>query len=89
MLSPEQKAEDIVGEIRMVLMNEDTECGNEILCTSIAKKIGLIMVKNIKESRKEDNRFDDSLVQSSSVYSNLHPMGLTYWNDVEKYIKKI
>lgn len=41
-MTPKEKAEDLVNQFRMVLMNEDTECGNEILCTSIAIKNTLI-----------------------------------------------
>jgi hypothetical protein len=38
------KAEELVNSYRIILMNEDTECGNEILCTSIAKQCALIAV---------------------------------------------
>ena len=41
MSNPKKKAEDLVNQFRMVLMNEDTECGKEILCTSIAIKNAL------------------------------------------------
>jgi hypothetical protein len=51
-MTPEKQAEDLVNEYRIILMNEDTECGNEILCTSIAKKFALILVdKMIEETR--------------------------------------
>ena len=42
-----EKAEDLINQYRMVLMDEDTECGNEILCTSIAIKNALILVDEI------------------------------------------
>ena len=32
-MTPKEKAESLVNQYRMVLMDEDTECGNEILCT--------------------------------------------------------
>ena len=44
-MTPKEKAEDLVNQFRMVLMNEDTECGNEILCTSIAIKNAVITVE--------------------------------------------
>lgn len=51
-MTPEKQAEDLVNEYRIILMNEDTECGNEILCTLIAKKFALILVnKMIEETR--------------------------------------
>lgn len=46
-MTPKEKAEDLVNSFRMILMNEDTDCGNEILCTSIAKKNALIAVDEI------------------------------------------
>ena len=41
------EAEQLVNEYRILLMNEDTECGNEILCTAIAKKCALITCNKI------------------------------------------
>ncbi len=46
-MTTKEKAEDLVNQFRMVLMDEDTECGNELLCTSIAIKNALITVDNI------------------------------------------
>ena len=43
-MTPREKAEALVNSYRIILMNEDTECGNEILCTSIAKQCALIAV---------------------------------------------
>ena len=48
-MTPKEKAEDLVNQFRMVLMNEDTECGNEILCTSIAIENALITVNEMIE----------------------------------------
>lgn len=46
-MTPKEKAEDLVNQFRMVLMNENTECGNEILCTSIAQENALITVNEM------------------------------------------
>lgn len=46
-MTPKEKAEDLINSYRMILMNEDTECGNEILCTSISKKNALILVNEM------------------------------------------
>jgi len=43
-MTPKEKAEDLVNQYRIVLMDEDTDCGNELLCTSIAIKNALILV---------------------------------------------
>ena len=41
-MNHKQQADQMVNEYRMILMNEDTECGNEILCTMIAVKCALV-----------------------------------------------
>lgn len=46
-MTPKEKANDLVNQYRMILMNEDTDCANEILCTSIAIKNALITVHQI------------------------------------------
>jgi len=74
-MTPKLKAEDLVNSFRMILMNEDTDCGNEILCTSIAKKSALIAVDEILNSRKEH------LVQSIKFYE--------YWTEVKQEIINI
>ena len=43
-MSPKEKAEELVDKFRIILMNEDTDCGNEILCTSIAIKHAKICI---------------------------------------------
>lgn len=46
-MTPKEKANDLVDTFRIILMAEDTDCGNEILCTSIAIKHALICVSEI------------------------------------------
>jgi hypothetical protein len=46
-MKPGDKAEELVNQFRIVLMNEDTDCGNEVLCTLIAQKQALITVDEI------------------------------------------
>jgi hypothetical protein len=46
-MKPKDKAISLVDSYRIVLMNEDTECGEEILCTVIAKQCALIAVDNV------------------------------------------
>jgi hypothetical protein len=48
-MNAKERAEDLVNQFRMVLMNEDTECGNEILCTSIAIENALITINEMIE----------------------------------------
>jgi hypothetical protein len=46
-MTPEQRAIDLVNQYRMILMNEDTDCGNEILCTSIAIKTAIVSINQM------------------------------------------
>ena len=46
-MTPEQRALSIVNTYRMILMDADTECGNEILCTSIAIKNALVAINQM------------------------------------------
>lgn len=77
-MTPKQKAEDLVNTYRIILMNEDTECGNEILCTLIAVKNSLVTVDEILSLLNEFNP-DDMKVKWQKLY----------YNDVKKEIKKL
>jgi hypothetical protein len=48
-MTPKEKADELVNQYRMILMDEDTDCGNEILCSLIAKQCALIAVDEIWE----------------------------------------
>ena len=74
-MTPKEKAEEMVNEYRMTLMNEDTECGNEILCTMIAVKCALVAVEEILNSRH-------IITDSQFEYNK-------YWNEVKTEIEKL
>ncbi len=46
-MKAKDKANELVDSYRIMLMNEDTDFGQEILCTIIAKKSALIAVDEI------------------------------------------
>jgi hypothetical protein len=46
-MSAKDKAKELVDSYRVILMNSDTECGEEILCTVIAKYSAMIAVDEI------------------------------------------
>jgi len=46
-MTPKEKAEELLYTYRILLMLEETDCGNEILCTVIAKKAALIAVDEL------------------------------------------
>ena len=76
-MNPKDKANDLVDAYRIILMNEDTDCGEEILCTVIAKQCALIAVEQIKF-------FHESLfyVNDGSLFDD-------YLNKVKHEIEKI
>ena len=76
-MNPKEKANDLVDAYRIILMNEDTDCGEEILCTVIAKQCALIAVEQIKF-------FHDSLfyVNEGSLFDD-------YLNKVKHELEKL
>jgi hypothetical protein len=75
-MTPEEKALSIVNTSRMILMDEDTDCGNEILCTSIAIKNALVAVNEI--------------IQAIDWHEYETPnKELNYWLEVRKEIKNL
>ena len=76
-MTPKEKAEDLVNQFRIVLMDEDTECGNELLCTSIAINNALITVD---ECVKLANLMDGGFSFDKEI---------EYWNEVKQEIEKL
>ena len=75
-MTPKEKALSIVNTYRMILMDEDTDCGNEILCTSIAIKNALVAVNEI--------------IQAIDWHEYEMPNNETnYWLEVRKEIKNL
>lgn len=78
-MTSKEKAEDLVNQFRMVLMNENTECGEEILCTSIAIKNALITVDEIIKELSTihccgENDIDDSIQWYNEVKQELEKL---------------
>ena len=73
-MKAKDKANELVDTYRMMLMNEDTECGEEILCTIIAKYSALIAVDEIMKA------MDDVMLPNPFKQ---------YWEQVKQEIEKI
>jgi hypothetical protein len=56
-MTPKEKAEELVDSYRIVLMNKDTQCGEEILCTEIAKQLSIIAVDEVLDKDGYNNYF--------------------------------
>lgn len=67
-MTPKEKAEDLVNQYRMILMDEDTDCGNEILCS-------LIAIKSAKITANE-------MIEHISKGADYGGYKVRYWKDV-------
>ena len=72
-MTPKEKSKNLVNSYRIILMNEDTECGNEILCTLIAKQCALIAV-------------DELIYETQFEVPNVRQK---YWLSVKQEIEKL
>jgi hypothetical protein len=50
-MTTKERANELVDKYRIILMNQDTQCGEEILCTIIAKQCALIAVDEMLDIR--------------------------------------
>jgi hypothetical protein len=84
-MKTKEKAEDLVNSYRIILMNEDTECGNEILCTSIAKQCALIAVDEILKIEHPQIIIYTEIIKNSirDYFQD------EYWDEVKKEIQKL
>ena len=64
-MEAKEKAENLVNNYRVMLMQTDTDAGQEILCTSIAKQCALIAVQEIINANPHSNPF------TTEVYSTM------------------
>ena len=78
-MKAKEKAENLVNNYRYILMAEDTDCGEEILCTTIAKRCALFTVDEILNSNPccEDSDRGGNFQWASNEY---------YWQEVKQEI---
>jgi len=80
-MTPKEKAEDLVNQFRMILMDEDTECGNEILCTSIAIKNALILTYEVGRRVPYQNKSNRNEIKDD--------LTVEYWAEVWEELRKM
>ena len=73
-MTPQKKAESLVHQYRMLLMNEGEDYGEEIIISILAQKCALIAVDEIMKSMN-DVMFPNPFNQ--------------YWNKVKQEIEKL
>ena len=57
-MTPREKSEQLIAEFKNILQNEDTDCGNEILCTLIAIRCAQLTVRHVLSSNPHSNPFN-------------------------------
>jgi hypothetical protein len=72
-MTPKEKAEELVDSYKFVLWSEDTQCGEEILCTGIAKRCALIAVDEIRRLMNRLQNYEQAV----------------YWKEVKHEIEKL
>ena len=79
-MTAKEKARLLVAQYKSILMNEDTDCGEEILCTTIAKKIALVTIDEVQDSIDwlGYNLLPDEIADEVS-----------YWNVVKQEIENL
>jgi len=77
-MKPKDKAKELVDTYRIMLMNSDTECGEEILCTVIAKYCALIAVDEILNLMINNFQWDIN-------YNG----NIEYWQEVKQEIQEL
>jgi hypothetical protein len=70
-MSAKDKAENLVNEYRVMLMQTDTDAGEEILCTSIAKECAMIAVDEILEALNSVRLFRTELSEVEFFYEDV------------------
>ncbi len=84
-MTPKEKAINLVDSYRIILINEDTECGNEILCSVIAKKCALIAVDEILNLNHPylivHKSFEDNVMEDMTQEY--------YWKQIKHELKKL
>ena len=84
-MSAKDKAIELVDTYKFVLWSEDTQCGDEILCTGIAKRCALIAVDEI--IKHEDYVVD--MLRYKLILGGIKSITMPsdYWKKVKKEIQ--
>jgi hypothetical protein len=80
-MTPKEKAEDLVNQFKNILMDEDTDCGNEILCTLIAIKNALILTYEVGRRVPYQKKSSSNLIKDD--------LTVEYWAEVMKKLREM
>jgi len=80
-MTPQKKAQDLVNQFKNILMDEDTDCGNEVLCTSIAIKNALILTYEVGRRVPYQKKSSSNLIKDD--------LKVEYWAEVMKKLREM
>jgi len=80
-MTPKEKAIELVTQFKLILMDEDTDCGNEILCTSIAIKNALILTYEVGRRVPYQNKSSRNEIKDD--------LTVEYWAEVWEELGKL
>jgi hypothetical protein len=78
-MKPQEKAISLVDSYRLILIKSDTDAGEEILCTLMAKECALVAVDEIIDFMEIKSE------QANYSYSTL----IYYWKNVRRELDKL
>ncbi len=80
-MTPKEKAIELVTKFKLILMDEDTDCGNEVLCTSIAIKNALILTYEVGRRVPYQNKSNRKEIKDD--------LTVEYWAEVWEELGKL
>lgn len=57
-MTPKEKAKELVDEYRLILIKSNTDAGEEILCTLLAKECALVAVEEVFSNNTDESKHD-------------------------------
>ena len=72
-MTPQKKAESLVHQYRILLMNEGEDYGEEIIVSRLSKQFALLAAENIRTEMVQAQNYERAI----------------YWRDVKSQIKML
>jgi hypothetical protein len=71
-MTPKEKSEQLIAEFKNLLQDEDTECGNEILCTILSVKFARLTVRNILAANPHTNPYNNNFISTFDYWFEVY-----------------
>lgn len=83
-MEAKEKAEELVNLYRIILMESDTDAGEEIICSLLAKKCALLLVNK----RLQELNFTH-IGYGKSIMQGYQKTKLKFWNEVKNELENL